>query len=138
MHKLLAQFPEITDLLGKYLLPDGTPGTIPLIKGGVLPETETDLPCIVYNVEPGKRIKAHKYQYFLLKCCAGDTINMKDSEAKSYELAETVESKLNGFHGFAGTTPVSASVSILGQQVDPDSRQSITPIEVRLNILGGA
>ncbi len=138
MNRLLTDNVNITTLLGKYLLPDGTPGTIPLIKGGILAESETDLPCITYNAEQGDKNKANKNQRFLLNVYAGNTINMLDAELNSYTVAATIQDQLDGFHGFAGNVPVSVTASILGAVPDPAANQVNTPVEVRLNKIGGA
>lgn len=123
---------NITSLLGKYLLPDGTPGTIPLIKGGVLAETETDLPCITFYTNSLNTDRKIEDASFTINCYA-------DTERNSFLLARTIVSELNGGQSFANGYPITTTCNIVATIPDPTANEVNTAVEMRLyNINGGA
>ena len=117
----------ITTLLGVY---QGT--TIPLIAGGVLAETETDLPCITYynnNMDTNRKIEDTT---FTINCYAS-------TERESFLLAKTVVTELNGGQSFANGYPITTTCRIIAQIPDPTIKEVNTAVEIRLyNINGGA
>jgi len=127
LNNILQSNSTITNLLGHY---QGT--TIPLIKGGVLPETEIDLPCIVFNndnLDPNAKIED---SIFTVNCYA-------DTERNSFLLARTVTNELNGGQSFANGYPVTTTCRILATIPDPTAKEVNTAVEMRLyNINGGA
>lgn len=124
---------EITSLLGKYIDPTtGTKTTIPLIYGGVLDATQTDLPCIGYynnNMDTNRSIEDST---FTLNCYAG-------TDRASFLLAKTIVNQLNGGQSFANGYSVTTTCKILGSVPDPQSKEVNTVVEIRLfNLNGGA
>jgi len=129
---ILANNTAITSLLGKYLLPNKTPGTIPLIKGGTLAETETDFPRILFINDPMDSSGNKEESIFLLSCLA-------ESSRDSFLLARTVVKELNGSQEYADGYSSTVVCKLLGQNPDPSQLQVNTIVEMRLfNINGGA
>jgi len=117
----------ITDLLGHY---QGT--SIPLIKGGVLPETETALPCITFynnSMDTNRSIEDATF-----------TINhYASTERESFLLARTTVSEFNGGQSHANGYPITTTCRIIAQIPDPTAKEVNTAVEIRLyNINGGA
>lgn len=127
LNQILQSNTAITSLLGTY-----TGTTIPLIKGGVLAESEGNLPAIAfynnsldtdYNIEDTT---------FTINCYA-------ETERESFLLARTIVKELNGGQSFADGYPITTTCSILATIPDPSSREINTAVEMRLyNINGGA
>ncbi len=123
---------NITSLLGKYLLPNGNPGTIPLIKGGILAETETDYPRILYHNDPMNIDRKIENSTFQLNCLA-------KTSRDSFILARTIIKELNGGQEFADGYASTIKCSMLGQNPDPTAKAINTVVEMQLfNINGGA
>ena len=132
LNYILANNTAITSLLGKYLLPNGNPGTIPLIKGGVLAKKETDYPRIIFYSDPLNTNRKIEDATFLLNC-------MAKSSRDSYLLARTIVQELNGGQEYAGGYPCTVTCIQLGQNPDPTQLAVNTVVEIRLyNINGGA
>ena len=127
LNAILQGSTAITDLLGHY---QGT--TIPLIKGGVLPETETDLPCLTfYNNAMDSEGKIEDTT-FTINCYA-------DTERNSFLLARTIVSEFNGGQSYSNGYPITTTCRITAQIPDPTANEVNTAVEIRLyNINGGA
>lgn len=126
LNLILQSNSNITSLLGKY---QGT--DIPLIKGGILAETETGLPAIVFNNDnfiPKFNIED---SVFTVNCYA-------TTERDSFLLAKTVTKELQANQTTANGYPVTTSARILAVIPDPASKEVNTAVEVRLFNIGGA
>lgn len=118
---------NITSLLGKF---HGT--SIPLIKSGILPETETETPCITFymnNLDPENFLNDMS---FTLNCYAENSENKYDAYDKSNELANTIVKELNqknsGIDGYQART----TARILTSIQSPGNKEVNTPVEVRI------
>lgn len=126
LNYILQNNSTITSLLGVY---QGT--TIPLIKGGVLPETETDLPCIVFNNDSYEPNFNNQDSLFTVNCYA-------ETERESFILARTVVNELQSNQTTANGYPVTTTARILAVIPDPTAKEVNTAVEVRLFNIGGA
>ena len=123
---LLNSNATLTALLGKYMLIDGvTPGTIPLIKGGVLAEQETDLPKIIFTSSGSEKTNFLSDDTFTLNCVAA-------TQRESYLIAKTVRDefhqKQTPIHGYFTQT----LCRIIGSIPDPTESEVNTPVEFGL------
>ena len=118
---------EIASLLATY---KGT--NIPLIAGGGLPETQTDLPAIVYynnTIDLNHKIEDST---FTINCYA-------KTDRESLLLARTVVKELDRKQDFSNGYPVSMTCKILATIPNPNDNEVNTAVEMRLyNINGGA
>lgn len=126
---------NITSLLGVY---QGT--SIPLIKGGDLPETETDLPALTFynnNMDTNREIED---SVFTINCYAGNTDSTtEDASRNSFLVAKTIVKELNGGQSCADGYAVTTTCRILATIPDPTAKEANTAVEIRLfNINGGA
>lgn len=110
----------LTALLGTY-----QGGSNPLIKGGVLAETETDLPALVFEGEPSAKLNFLGDFNFLINVYS-------ETAREGWIVANTIMEEFNqcqtpidGY--FAQTT-----CSVLTQVVDPTSKEVNTPVSFRL------
>lgn len=117
---------NITDLLGKY---EGT--NIPLIKGGVLPETEIQMPCIVFYNNSLESNFNNNDSFFTVNCYA-------EEDRDSFLLANTVVNELKGLQTTADGYPVTVQARIITAVPSPTDREVNTAVEVRLFNIGGA
>jgi len=125
LNALLQGNSNITSLLGKYLLPNGTPGTIPLIKGGILAEKETDLPAIVFEGEPSSKLNFLGNFSFL--------INVYTATAREgFILSSTIMDEFNQCQTPIDGYFTQTTCNILTQVTDPTSKEVNTPVEIRL------
>lgn len=126
LNALLQNNSNLTSLLGRYLLPNGNPGTIPLIKGGELAEKETDLPAITFSIEPS----------FVQKKALGDynfLINVYAEDAReSFLVASTIIEEFNECQTPIDGYFTQTTCNILTQVIDPTSKEVNTPVEFRL------
>ncbi len=120
LNALLAGNTTLTALLGTY---KGT--STPLIKGGAIAESETDLPAIEFEVEPSTK------QHFL-----GDynfLLNIYTKTAvEGFIIGQTILDQFN-----ESQTPIdgyftNTTCNILTQVVDPTSKQVNTPMSFRI------
>lgn len=126
INQILQSIPAITSLLGKY---QGT--TIPLIKGGVLPETETDLPAITFYNNSHDSEFNNNDTFFTVNCYA-------KTERESFLLAKTVVDQLKGLQHCDDGYPVTLYPRIITAIPDPINKEVNTAVEVRLYNIGGA
>ncbi len=125
MYALLQDNTTITAMLGKFLLPNGSAGTIPLIKGGVLAEKETDLPAITFRVDTNQRTHFLDDQYFIVNCFASN-------EQDSYILAKTIVDEYNECSNVSDGYNSRTTCRIIGDVPDPTANEINTPIEFRI------
>jgi hypothetical protein len=126
LNGILQNNTAITDLLGKY---EGT--DIPLIKGGVLPETETQMPCIVFYNNSLESNFNNNDSFFTVNCYA-------EEDRDSFLLANTVVNELKGLQTTANGYPVTVQARIITAVPSPTDREVNTAVEVRLFNIGGA
>ena len=120
LNAILQSNTTITAMLGVY---QNT--SIPLIMGGVLAETETDLPCITFYPNNADPIQILNNDTFTVNCYA-------ETLRDSYLLARTVVDQLNeedsGVDGYQART----TAKILTSIPDPTAKEVNTPVEVRI------
>ena len=126
LNYILQSNTAITSLLGKY-----TGTTIPLIKGGVLAETETALPCIVFYNDNHDEDFNLSDSNFTVNCYA-------KTERDSFLLARTVVKELKGSQNTALGYPVTITARILATIPNPIAKEVNTAVEIRLFNIGGA
>ncbi len=124
---ILSNNKAITSLLGAF----STNPTFPLIKAGVLPKSENNLPALTLRPEPRKLNGNITDSYFIVNCFADDSI-----EANT--LSETIEKQLHQTQGVADGFPYSMTVETLSQIVEEGSKQVNSPLVIRINNIGGA
>lgn len=99
--------------------------SIPLIQGGVLAETETNLPAITFNVDDNTRTYFLDEQFYIIGCHA-------ENQRDCYLLAKTIIDEFNqcdiGFDGFSAKI----TCRLLGGTPDPQARQITIPVEFRI------
>jgi len=110
----------LTALLGVY---QGT--VIPLIKGGILPETETGLPALTFDVEPSTKTNFLSDNNFLINVYA-------ETARESYLVAKTIIDQFNQCQNVVSGYNAYTTCSILTQVTDPTSKEVNTPVEFRL------
>ena len=120
LNALLASNSTLTALLGVY---GGT--SIPLIKGGILAEVETDLPAIVFEVEPSTKTNFLANDFFLINVYA-------QTSRESYLVAKTIIDEFNQCQNVTNGYNAYTTCSVLTQVTDPTSKQVNTPVEFRL------
>ncbi len=120
MTALLQDNTTITAMLGTY---KGT--AIPLIKGGVLPESETNMPAITFRVDTNQRTHFLDDQYFIVNCFASN-------ERDSYILAKTIIDEYNECSNVSDGYNSRTSCRIIGNSIDPTANEINTPIEFRI------
>jgi hypothetical protein len=121
MKGLLLGNSTLTALLGKF-----TNGTTPLIEGGELAEVETDLPAIVFLVEPSNKQKQTLGDYNFLLNVYGATAR------ESFIVANTIIEEFNGCQNPINGYFTQTTCSILTQVVDPSSKEVNTPVTFRI------
>jgi len=126
LNGILQSITNITDLLGFY---EGT--SIPLIKGGVLAETETQMPCITFYNNSYESEFNNNDSLFTVNCYA-------EEDRDSFLLANTVVSELKGLQTTAGGYPVTIQARIIASVPNPTAKEVNTAVEVRLFNIGGA
>lgn len=126
LNAILQSNATITSLLGVY---QGT--TIPLIKGGILAETETDLPCITYYNNNNDIEGGRESSIFTVNCYA-------ETERESYLLARTVLNELVNNQETHGAYSATITGNILTSIPDPTANEVNTAVEIRLFRIGGA
>ena len=117
---LLKNNSSITDLLGVF---NGT--TTPLITGGVLAETETDLPAIVFKAEPVIETEYLTDNQFLINCYAS-------TEVEAYTVAYEIIKQFNQAQHVADGYNCYTTCEIITSVVDPDSKEANVPVVFRL------
>ncbi|MCP4986046.1 MAG: hypothetical protein GY928_08240 [Colwellia sp.] len=120
MCAILQDNTNITSLLGTY---KGT--AIPLIKGGVLPESETNMPAITFRVDKGKRTHFLDDQYFIVNCFASN-------ERDSYLLAKAIIDEFNEESVVVDGYNARTTCNTVGEPVNPTANEINTPIEFRI------
>ena len=110
----------LTSMLGHYI---GT--SIPLIKGGILAETETDLPAITFYGTPGDTDQSVSNYFFTINCYASTERDSYLLALKVIEEFNECDSGLNGY--FARTT-----CNIITSIPDPSGKEVNTPINFRI------
>jgi len=111
----------LTALLGTY-----QGGSIPLIKGGILAESETDLPAIAFDLEPSVIQNYTLGDYHFL-------INVYAATGRdSFLVANTLMEEFNGCQTPINGYFTQTTCSILTQVTDPTSKEVNTPVEFRL------
>jgi len=127
LNQILQSNTAITSLLGFYA---GT--TIPLIKGGVLAESEGSLPGLAFynnSLDPERSIEDST---FTINCYA-------ETEREAFLVARTILKELNGGQSFGNGYAVTTSCSITATVPDPAANEVNKVVEMRLyNINGGA
>lgn len=126
LNAVLQSKTAITSLLGHY---QGT--NIPLIKGGVLPEVETDLPCITFYTNSSDQMDNTDYTSFTVNCYA-------ETERDSFLLARTVLKELQQHQETFGSYSATITGNILTSIPDPNANEVNTAVEIRLFKIGGA
>ncbi len=127
LNAILQGSTAVTSLLGTY---NGT--SIPLIKGGVLPESEGNLPAITFYSNDFNTDRKIEDASFTVNCFA-------DNERDSFLLARTVVREFNGGQSLADGYPITTTCNIITAVVDPTAKEINTAVEIRLfNINGGA
>ena len=125
LNQILQDTPAITELLGTY---QGS--TIPLIKGGILAETETDLPAITFYNNNHESYFTDNDSVFTINCYAA-------TSRESFRLAKTVVDSLKGLQDSTGGYSVTLTPRILTSIPSPTDREVNTAVEVRLFNIGG-
>jgi len=120
LNALLQGNSTLTALLGTY-----TGTSIPLIKGGILAESEGNLPAIAFDVEPSLKTHFMNDDNFLINVYAA-------TARESYLVAKTIIDQFN-----EAQTPVdgyftNTTCNILTQVTDPTSKEVNTPVSFRL------
>ena len=126
LNYILQSNTTITALLGHF-----QGGTIPLIQGGVLAETEIDLPCIVFYNDNHTEDFNLSDSNFTVNCYA-------KTERDSFLLARTVVKELKGNQNIALGYPVTITARILATIPNPIAKEVNTAVEIRLFNIGGA
>lgn len=116
----------IVDLVAKY-----SNGITPLIEGGVLPEDETGLPCIVYYADSQSKNFNVRDTYFTVNCYAS-------TERESFLLASKIVDEYQSWQGLANGYNMMTTARILAQIPDPVANEVNTAVEMRLTNIGGA
>lgn len=126
LNQILQSNTAITSLLGTY-----TGTTIPLIKGGVLAESEGSLPALAFynnSLDPDFNIEDST---FTINCYA-------ETERESFLVARTIIKELNGNQQTALGYPVTTTCSIIASVPDPVANEVNKVVEIRLYNIGGA
>jgi len=111
---------NVTSLLGKF---QGT--SIPLVVGGEMAETETDLPAIIYYPENGNPTLYLRDQRFLVNCYAATT-------REAFILSQTLIDEFNDTQYIADGYPIKINCNSLITVIDPQSKEVNTPVEFRV------
>lgn len=123
--KMLMDNEALTSQLGVFLSSSGNPTEIPLIKGGILEESQTQLPAVTFRVDTSNYIKTLKDQFFIVTVHA-------ETEQESFNIAQTIINEFNecdsGVEGYQART----TCRIIGNSIDPTSKEVSTPIEFRI------
>jgi len=99
--------------------------SIPLIKGGILAESETDLPAVTFDVEPSTKKNFLGNDFFLINVYAA-------TARDSYLVAKTIIDEFNQCQNVISGYNAYTTCSILTQVTDPTSKEVNTPVEFRL------
>jgi hypothetical protein len=126
LNALLQNNSNITSLLGTY-----QGGSIPLIKGGVLAETETDLPAITFYSSSLDKNFNQRESVFTLNCYA-------NTERNSFLLASTIIDEYQSWFGVSNGYNMMTQARILSVIPDPTANEVNTAVEIRLINIGGA
>jgi hypothetical protein len=120
MKALLFGNSTLTALLGKF-----TNGVTPLIEGGVLPEVETDLPAVVFEIEPSPKTNFLGDYNFLLNVYGA---NLREA----FLVAQTIIDEFNQCQTVVNGYFTQTTCSILTSVVDPTSKEVNVPVSFRL------
>ena len=120
LNGLLLGNTTLTALLGTY---NGT--SIPLIIGGVLPETEAGLPALVFEGEPSSKEFFLGNYTFLINVYAA-------TARESWLVANTIIEEFNQCQNPINGYFTQTTCSILTQVVDPTNKEANTPVSFRL------
>lgn len=131
LNAILQSNTNITSLLGKYLLTDGTPGTVPLIKGGVLAEKETDLPALTFYSNGQEKNFNQRLTTFTINCYAETT-------RESFLIAQTLVNEYQSWFGVIDGYNMQTRAFILASIPDPQANEINTAVEIQLTNIGGA
>lgn len=127
LNAILQSNTAITSLLGVY---QGT--TIPLIKGGILAKTETDLPAIEFYNNSLETNRDIEDTAFTINCYA-------ETEKEAFNVARTVVKELNGGQSHVGSYCVTTTCNMTATVPDPAANEVNKIVEIRLyNLNGGA
>lgn len=126
LNQILVNNTAITSLLGFY---QGT--SIPLIKGGILAETETALPAITFYANSHDSYVNNNDSLFTINCYAKE-------ERDSFLLAKIVVDELKGLQDCEDGYAVTCTPRIITGIPDPVAKEVNTAVEVRLFNIGGA
>ena len=126
LNAVLQSKTAITSLLGVY---QGT--TIPLIKGGILAESETDLPAITFYNNISDNMDNYEDSSFTVNCYA-------ETERESFILARTVLKELQQHQETIGSYSATITGNIITSIPDPTANEVNTAVEIRLFNIGGA
>ena len=120
MTALLFGNTTLTALLGTF---QGTP--IPLIVGGILAETETDLPAIAFEIDPSVKVNFLGDYNFLLNVYGA---TLRDAFLVSQTIIDEFNQCQTAISGYFTQT----TCSILTSVTDPASKEVNVPVVFRL------
>lgn len=120
LNGILQSNTALTSMLGHYA---GT--TIPLIKGGILAETETALPAITFYANAGETEQVVSNYFFTINCYA---TNERDSYLLALKIIEEFNECDSGFNGYFARTTCNIITSI----PDPQRKEVNTPVSFRI------
>jgi hypothetical protein len=110
----------LTALLGTF-----QSTSIPLIEGGILPEVEDDLPAIVFEIDPTKKVNFLGDYNFLLNVYGA---TLRDATL----VALTLIDEFNGCQTVVNGYFTQTTCSILTSVADPSGKEVNVPVVFRL------
>ena len=126
LNALLQSNTNITSLLSTY---QGT--AIPLIKGGVLPESETSLPALTFYHNGQEKNFNQRLTTFTINCYAETT-------RESFLIAQTIVNEYQSWFGVIAGYNLQTRANILATIPDPTANEINTAVEIQLTNIGGA